>query len=214
MLNGQQRGDFIKGVSFILGVPLVFIVGCLIYWLVSVPAGNRVVNEETEPLAVGETWSQGELFSLTLKRVEEIKHLPAQESEAGELSDEEFAALREQGFKGYDLCFAVKNIGYEWYTDIYRSNYPFVEGLSFWLNISADNEDADGKVIEVNAYQTYPAIPLGIKQKVGDNHCLILVSPEVEVINVTFATNREAVDSETHQRAPRPIYQQTFRVYL
>ena len=53
-MNRQQGKDLLKGLAFILGLPLLFGAGLLLYWCCSIPSGTPIENEVGAPLAVGQ----------------------------------------------------------------------------------------------------------------------------------------------------------------
>lgn len=112
-----------------MGVILYIIMSVYLY---PIPGGTFIENEVGEPLAVGETWTQGELFELTLT---EVAAVPWTEEglRQGDLSEAELAQYQAEGYRPYALSFTAVNHQFQGYTDYYQSGKPFVEGLTFWM---------------------------------------------------------------------------------
>ena len=110
-----------------MGVILYIIMSVYLY---PIPGGTFIENEVGEPLAVGETWTQGELFELTLT---EVAAVPWTEEglRQGDLSEAELAQYQAEGYRPYALSFTAVNHQFQGYTDYYQSGKPFVEGLTF-----------------------------------------------------------------------------------
>lgn len=186
-MNREQGKDLLKGLAFILGLPLLFIMGVILYIIMSVylypiPGGTFIENEVGEPLAVGETWTQGELFELTLT---EVAAVPWTEEglRQGDLSEAELAQ--------------------------YQSGKPFVEGLTFWMReiMGADAQGETADILMVDEYQWFPE--LGSKLKPDQRlaaKCYVLAAPTAVRLTVEFAANREARPEEDKKRGPRPLY--------
>lgn len=214
-MNVEQRNDLAKGLLFVLGIPvLLVVVGAVIavisVWMNFPPGGNLVINEVGEPLAIGESWEQEDLFTVTVDSVGVVGWdsplLTAEQRETQALQD-----YQAQGWELYDICFTVSNHRYLGYTDWYRQSKPLVKGLQFWLEVRA--YDAQGETLSVVAldkYQRYPEPALQMESTSEDNHCLLAIAPQAAKLDVELMTVREAWDEDRTTDSARPIYQKVY----
>lgn len=215
-MNREQGKDLLKGLAFILGLPLLFIMGVILYMVYGIPGGTFIENEVGAPLAVGETWTQGELFELTLT---EVAAVPWTEEglRQGDLSEAELAQYQAEGYRPYALSFTAVNHRFQGYTDYYQSGKPFVEGLTFWMReiVGADAQGETADILLVDEYQWFPEHGPKLKpdQRLAAK-CYVLAAPTAVRLTVEFAANREARPEEDKKRGPRPLYIKQYECLL
>lgn len=211
-MNREQGKDLLKGLAFILGLPLLFIVGVILYMVYSIPGGTFIENEVGEPLAVGQTWTQGEWFELTLTEVAPVSWTEA-DLRQGDLSEAELAQYLAEGYRPYALSFNAVNHQFQGYTDYYQSGKPFVEGLTFWLTeiTGVDDQGKAAAIQQVVEYQWFPERSSKLKpdQRL-EAKCYVLAAPTAVRLTVVFAANREARPEADKKRGPRPLYMKKY----
>ena len=208
-MSKEQCTDLVKGLAFILGLLLLLAAGLFCYGVYNMPVGGTFIeNEVGAPLAVGETWTQGELFELTLTKVTSV---PWTEKglRCGDLSEEELTQYQADGYRVYAICFTAVNHHFQGYTDYYQSRKPFVEGLTFWMReiagIDDQGESADLQLVD--QYQWFPdSKPYLSPGQQLEAQCYVLAAPDARRVTIAFAANREARPEADKKRGPRPLY--------
>ncbi len=197
-------------IIFIL--PMILLV--LAYFLLITPKEAVIVNEVGEPLTVGECWEQDELFSLTVTDISKIDWDSAGLDKylAEKNAKDVYQAQREAGYHIYDIGFTCTNHNYTGYTDRFERGKPYKEGLSFGIGI--EGEVNLQKEIQRITRWPLPIAPIKPGQTAEDNHIIVLVSPQIEELTVSFTVRQEDKTEKLADTAPDHVYQKLYQCRL
>lgn len=204
----EQKNDLAMGLLCIFVVPfLLFGVGYVVLAILggmNTPAPRTVVNDDSKPLSVGETWQQGDAFELTVTNIQEINW--SDQLLMG-LSDEERVAYQEKRCRIFDMTFTLKNVGYQGH--FYGGKfYPGLLVSAFAMSLQ---EDGSFKTVLPDYGQTVfgraadadrSSEGLGVGEILENNHFVVFVEEGVERFDVIFraAEDETAEDLEARRK--------------
>ena len=225
----EQKKDLAQGLLCVLVIPaLVFCAGLLLFYVgyiglaivggMNTPAPRTVVNADDMPLAVGESWRQGEAFEVTVTAIRELSWT---DPLLADVSAETMGDYQGQQARALDIVFSMNNLGYCGY--FYDGKLR--EGLRMSVRAVELDEEMSPRVLlpehGQNIFGGKDAADsawegLGVGQSLAENHFIVFAAPTVAHFDVTFRVTEDETLEEIEARrkagdTTRHDYERTWR---
>ena len=176
-----QSKRFLMGGSLIVLAFLLYVAGAHVWWGGWVETQVKTLNAVGEPLAVGETWRENDLFSVT---VEDMRELSPAARLLEELSADELRPYEEQGCRILVMTYQPEQLDYPGSFDG-GGNY----NTALTVSLQAAAYDEAGKYLGQLDYQPVQGRASGLKR-------LIFAPPQTSRIILTLTIPQEQEENE------------------